>query len=232
MIYSTGSRRSRRAFGLTLLGAALVAAAAACTSTAATAAPAATETVAAASATPTPTPEPTPSASPTQEATPTAAPTPTPKATPKVTPLPSLAVGLCTGSQLKLTITAWYPDGGSGVYAHVTAKNKSSHSCNMRGSSEARIADGNGLIIGDAGASAAKVSSSDPVYPLAPGGEIYTIVQWFNWCKADPPQKVFVAMVQPFGLGYTIAAPLGNAPIPECWLAGQKTQVSSEAWLP
>ncbi len=141
-------------------------------------------------------------------------------------------MGLCTGSQLKLTITAWYPDGGSGVYAHVTATNKSGKSCNMRGTSEARIADGHGLIIGDAGAAAARVQAGDPVYALAPGGEIYTIVKWFNWCKADPPQKVFVAMVQPFGLGAMIAAPLGNAPIPECWLSGQKTQVSSEAWLP
>jgi hypothetical protein len=171
-------------------------------------------------------------ASATTDASATPTPAATVKPTPAATPLPPLAVGLCTGSQLKLTITAWYPDGGSGVYAHVTAKNKSATSCNMRGSSEARIADGHGTIIGDAGAAAAKVTSADPIYALAPGGEIYTIIKWFNWCKADPYQKVFVAMVEPYGLGAMIAAPLGNAPIPECWITGGKTQVSSENWLP
>jgi hypothetical protein len=228
MSETTRSTRPGRIAGLTLLGAALVSVAAACATVAAT--PPASETVAAATVTPSPEATATPTATPTPTITPT--PTPTAKPTPVATPLPPLAVGLCTGSQLKLTITAWYPDGGSGVYAHLTAKNKSSKSCNMRGSSEARIADGNGLIIGDAGAAAAKVSASDPVYALAPGDSVNTIVRWFNWCKADPPQKVFVAMVQPFGLGAMIAAPLGNAPIPECWLTGQKTQVSSESWLP
>jgi hypothetical protein len=211
---------------LGLVAATAVVALAACTSAGATGTPTATQTVAEATAAPTETPSPTPS--------PTSSPSPSPtvKPTKAPTPLPSLAIGLCTASQLKLTITAWYPDGGSGVYAHVTATNKSSKSCNMRGSSEARIVDGHGKIIGDAGSSAAKVSSSDPIYPLAPGAGINTIVQWFNWCKAAPAQKVTVAMVEPFGLGGFVAKAIGNAPIPQCWLSGQKTQVSSEAWLP
>jgi hypothetical protein len=211
---------------LGLVVAAAIVAVAACTSAGATDTPTATQTVAAATATSTETASPSPSPSPVASPSPTAKPTKVP------TPLPPLAVGLCTASQLKLTITAWYPDGGSGVYAHVTATNKSSKSCNMRGSSEARIVDGHGKIIGDAGSSAAKVSSSDTVYPLAPGAGINTIVQWFNWCTASPAQKVTVAMVQPFGLGGFVAKALGDAPIPQCWLSGQKTQVSSEAWLP
>jgi len=230
MIRSIGPAHPRGAARLGLLAAALLITVTACTSAASTAAPAASETVAAVSASPTA--EPTPTATPEATATATVTASPTATPAPVVTPLPALAVGLCTGSQLKLTITAWYPDGGLGVYAHVTAKNKSTRSCNMRGSSEARIANRNGLIIGAAGASAAKVLASDPIYPLAPGGEINTIVKWYNWCQADPLQKVFVAMVQPYGLGAMIAAPLGNAPIPECWLAGQRTQVSSEDWLP
>jgi hypothetical protein len=102
----------------------------------------------------------------------------------------------------------------------------------MRGTSEARIADAHGNIIGDAGSAAARVVSSDPIYPLAPGGSINTIIQWANWCHSAPAQKVFVAMVLPFGLGGFVSKPLGNAPIPTCYASSQKTQVSSEAWLP
>ncbi len=219
--------RSRSRF-LGRLGLIAVAAlfASGCTAAASTSAP--SQTVAAATdtagATSSPTPTPLPTATTTATPSPTLAPTQAP------TPLPPLAVGLCTGSQLKLVITAWYPDSGSGVYAHLTAKNKSTKSCNMRGAPEARIVDGHGRIIGDSGA--AKISSGDTVYPLSPGGTINTIVTWFNWCKTAPAQKVTVAAVQPFGLGGEVAAPLGNAPIPQCWISGGKTQVSVEAWLP
>jgi hypothetical protein len=148
-----------------------------------------------------------------------------------ITPLPPLAVGLCKGSQLKIKITAWY--GGSGTsYAHVTATNKSSSSCNMRGTSEARIADKNGKILASAGSGAASVRSTDPVYALAPGAEIYTIVRWDNWCKAAPAQKVTVAMVLPFGLGAMVAPANGNAPVPTCYSSGTGTTTSAEAWLP
>ncbi|MGD0019749.1 MAG: DUF4232 domain-containing protein [Candidatus Limnocylindrales bacterium] len=206
-----------------------------CATASATPAPAATDTVAAATATPTATPTATATATPaptdTPAATPTATATPTAKATAATTPLPPLAVGLCKASQLKLVITAWQFD-GTYSYAHVTATNKSSSSCNMRGSSEARIADVHGNIIGDAGASAAKVKSTDPIYALAPGGGINTIITWGNWCHAAPAQKVFVAMVQPFGLGGFVSKALGNAPIPTCYSSSMKTQVSSENWLP
>jgi hypothetical protein len=191
------------------------------------------DTVAAATATPTATPTSTPL--PTDTPAPTPSPTATPSAKPKATPvptsLPSLAVGLCKGSQLKLAITLW--EGGSGdSYGHVTATNKSSSSCNMRGTSEAQIVDGHGNVIADAGHSAAKVSSSDPIYTLSPGGSINTIVDWGNWCKSSPAQKIVVAMVEPFGLGRFVSKSLGDAPIAACYSSSMKTQVSSEAWLP
>ena len=161
--------------------------------------------------------------------TPTAG--PTAKPTPNVTPLPVLAQGLCRGSQLSLTITSWQFDGTS-AYAHVTATNKSSASCDMRGFSEARIADAHGKIIGDAGSDAASVRNTDPLYTLNHGDGINTIVTWTNWCKSAPAQKVFVAMVEPFGLGSMIAKANGDAPIPICLASNQRTSVSSEAWLP
>lgn len=200
-----------------------------CSTGAGTLTTAGTETEAAATATPTATATATPAPTDTPAPTPTAV--PTSKPAPVSTPLPPLAVGLCRASQLKLVITIWVSDTTSS-YAHVTATNKSSSSCNMRGTSEARIADGHGNIIGDAGASAAKVVSSDPIYPLAPGGSINTIVTWGNWCHTAPAQKIFVAMVQPFGLGGFVSQSLGNAPIPTCLASKSKTQVSSEAWLP
>jgi hypothetical protein len=206
---------------------------AACSSSSATPLPAPSDTVAAATATPTATAtaSPTDTPAPTPTATPASAPSASHNHTPVPTPLPPLAVGLCHASQLKLVITLWVNDSTTS-YAHVTATNKSSSNCNMRGTSEARIADGHGNIIGDAGASAAKVNSADPVYKLIPGGSVNTIITWGNWCHSKPVQKVFVAMVQPFGLGGFVAKPLGNAPIPTCLLSSQKTQVSSEAWLP
>lgn len=202
-----------------------------CTTGSATPAPAATDTAAATTASPTASATATATATPVATDTPAPTAAPTAKATPAATALPPLAVGLCKASQLKLVIALWANDSVTS-YAHVSATNKSSSSCNMRGHSEARIADVHGNIIGDAGASAAKVVPSDPVYPLAPGGSINTIIQWGNWCHAAPAQKVFVAMVQPFGLGGFVSKALGNAPIPTCVASKSKTQVSSEAWLP
>jgi hypothetical protein len=179
----------------------------------------------------------TPASTPTSVVTATAASTatPAPTSTPVVTPtpLPALAIGLCTGAQLKLEIAYWIGDPGADtVYAHVTAKNVSSASCNMRGTSQAQILNGGGSVIADAGSGAAKVKSSDPVYTLAPNGTINTIIQWYNWCHAAPSQKIKVAMVEPFGLGRIVAPANGNAPVPTCAVSSHATTTSSEAWLP
>jgi hypothetical protein len=210
----------------------LVVAVAGCTTSAATSSAAPASSVAGATvvATSTATPTATPTPTPTPTAAPTAAPTPTPKAVATPTPLPALAIGLCTGAQLHLAIAYWIGDPGAGtVYAHVTATNVSSASCNMRGTSEAQILNGSGTVIADAGSGAAKVKSSDPVYTLAPSGMINTIISWGNWCKAAPSQKIRVALVGPFGLGRIVAPNIGNAPVPTCYASGSSTVVSSDA---
>jgi hypothetical protein len=238
LIVAEPARRTRRHGGVVrgltaVLGLAVALAVAGCTTSAAT--PSAESTVAGATATatataastPTPAPTATAAASPTDAGSPTAGPTASP------TPLPALAIGLCTGAQLKLTITAWIGDPGAGTtYPHLTAKNVSSASCNMRGSARVQILNSGGTILADAGSSAAKVSSSDPVYVLAPNGEINTIAQWSNWCKAAPSQNLKVAMVLPFGLGRIVAPAIGVAPVPTCYASGSATTASSEAWLP
>jgi hypothetical protein len=225
---------------LLLLGLGLSLAIAACSSAAASPATGPTETATASTATlvatsaatslatPTDTPAPTPTLAPTPKPTPapTAAP---PKPTP--TPLPALAIGLCTGAQLSLSITLWTND-GSISYAHITATNVSSGSCNMRGTPQTQILDGHGSVIGDAGAGGGEVQTSDPVYTLAPNGTINDIVTWGNWCKAAPAQNVRVAVVMPFGLGRIAAPALGAPTIPTCYASGQGTSVSAEQWLP
>jgi hypothetical protein len=233
--------------GRAAIALALAVAVAACSSAGAT--PTAVPSASSQSATPSESPSASPTASDTPAATasPTTAPTDTPAPTPApptpappkptskpaVTPtsLPPLAIGLCTGAQLSLEITSWQGDTGTS-YAHVTATNVSSAGCSMRGSSRALIIDGHGKAIGDAGSASAKVSTSDPVYTLAPNGQINTIVQWGNWCKAAPAQKVTVEMAMAFGLGSVKAPALGDAPIPTCYASSQATAVSSEAWLP
>ena len=102
----------------------------------------------------------------------------------------------------------------------------------MRGRSEAQILNGSGKVIADAGSGAARVSTGDPVYALAPHGAINTIVQWGNWCGSAPSQNIKVAMVEPFGLGRIVAPADGVAPVPTCDASGSATVVSSEAWLP
>jgi hypothetical protein len=102
----------------------------------------------------------------------------------------------------------------------------------MRGTSEAQILNSGGSVIADAGSGQAHVSSSDPVYTLAPNGTINTITQWGNWCKSAPSQNIKVAMVEPFGLGRIVASANGAAPVPTCYASGSATVVSSEAWLP
>jgi hypothetical protein len=211
-----------------------------CSAAAATPTPTAASSVSGATATPSATATATATAVPTETPTvaptdaPTPAPTPTPaaqKSTP--TPLPALAIGLCTGAQLKLEITAWIGDPGAGtVYAHLTATNVSSASCNMRGTSEAQILNSGGSVIADAGSGQAHVTSSDTVYTLAPNGTINTITQWGNWCKAAPAQNLKVAMVEPFGLGRIVAPANGVGSVPTCYSSGTGTVVSSEAWLP
>jgi hypothetical protein len=244
---SWSSERSRSNVGvarLLLLGLGLSLAMAACGSAAASPAAGQTDTAAASTATlvatpaatslatPTDTPTPTPTSTPTPTPTPKPTPAPTaapPKPTP--TPLPALAIGLCTGAQLSLTITSWQND-GSISYAHITATNVSSGSCNMRGTPQTQVLDGHGSVIGDAGAGGGEVKTSDPVYTLAPNGTINDIVTWGNWCKAAPAQNVRVAVVMPFGLGRIAAPALGAPTIPSCYASGQGTAVSAEQWLP
>jgi hypothetical protein len=238
-----GYQRFRRAF----LVASLAATVAACTTVGTGAAPSIVSSVAGVTATPsetaseamasatpavtatTPAATPTPTPAPTAAPTPTPAPTPAP--TPKVTPLPPLAIGLCTGAQLQLSLTLWEGDTGTS-YAHVTAGNVSSATCSMRGTARAQILDGHGSVIADAGSGGGEISTADPVYTLTPNGQINTIVQWGNWCKAAPAQQVTVAMVMPFGLGKITAKANGDAPIPTCYASNAPSSVSAEAWLP
>jgi hypothetical protein len=186
----------------------------------ATAAATADASVAAATATATATQAATPS--------PTAAPTATAVPTKAPATLPPLAVGLCTQSQLKLTIDYWIGDGSAGAYAHVHVTNTSSRSCNMRGTPQSRIVNAGNIIIVDSGA--VGVTSADPIVVLAPGAKSYNILQWNNWCKAAPSQNVKVAVVLPFGLGALLAGANGPAPIPSCYASGSKSTVSAEDW--
>jgi hypothetical protein len=140
-------------------------------------------------------------------------------------------VGLCTASQLRLTLDYWVND-GSISYAHVYVTNSSSRSCDMRGTPRSQIVNASNLIIVDSGATSAKVSTSDMVVKLAPGAQSYDIIQWGNWCKAAPAQDVKVEIVLPFGLGPVLSKANGAAPIPSCYASGSQSLVSAEAWQP
>ena len=211
------------AFGLSLAGVL-----AACS---ATATPAATplSSVAGATATASATPTPAASVAPTPAATDTATPSATATPTPKPTPLPPLAIGLCTGSQLKLTLDYWIGSSGTDTYAHVHLTNVSSASCNMRGSPRSQIVSGSGSILVDGGG---EIKTGDPVYTLAPDGSVYDTIVWHNWCKSAPKQKLTVAVYIPFGLGRLKAKANGNAPIAYCFSASSKTTVDGQAWMP
>lgn len=147
------------------------------------------------------------------------------------TPAPQLWAGMCTAAQLSLAVTSWVGTSGAAtVDAHLTATNVSSSSCNMRGRDRAQIIDANGAVIADAGSAAARVLSTDPVYPLAPGGRVNTIVHWGNWCKPPAAQALAVALVAPYGLGRITAPAAGVAPIPGCTASGSATLVHSDSW--
>ena len=219
------------AFGLSLAG--VIAACSATATPAATPAATPISSVAGATATPlvssTPTAAATPTPAPTDTATPTPTAPPTPKPTPKPTPLPPLAIGLCTGNQLKLTLDYWIGSSGTDTYAHVHLTNVSSASCNMRGSPRSQIISGSGVILVDGGG---EIKTGDPVYTVAPDGAVYDTIVWHNWCKSAPKQKVTVAVYIPFGLGRLQAKAKGNAPIAYCFSASSKSTVDGQAWMP
>jgi hypothetical protein len=152
------------------------------------------------------------------------------------TPLPALAIGLCTGAQLKLTINIWVSDNtGDPSYPHLTATNVSSATCNMRGTPRTQILDSHGAVVADSGSGGSEIKTTDPVYPLAPNGQINTIVTWSNWCKsAKPSQPYAAAAVLPFGLGRIAAKPWTSTTTwwPGCFSSGTATTVSAEAWTP
>jgi Protein of unknown function (DUF4232) len=241
------------------LGIGLAAAVAGCSSAVATPGVAPMATVAAVTATPTaagaspatatPMPSAMPAATPAPSATaqPTLAPTAPPAATPKPTaaktappatpkptptPLPALAIGLCTGDQLKLTLDYWIGSSGNPSYPHIDLTNVSSGSCNMRGKPRSQILDGSGAVIVDAGSGGAEISTADTVYTLAPNGIIYDILEWDNWCKSAPKQNLTVAVYMPFGLGRLVAKANGVAPVPGCYASGLPTKLSADYWTP
>lgn len=182
--------------------------------------------------TPTPAVSPTDTPAPTPTPAPTAAPKATPKPAPKVTPLPPLAIGLCTGGQLKLTLDYWIGSSGNPSYAHVYVTNVSSASCTMRGTARSQIVDGSGHVIVDSGTGGSEIKTSDPAYTVAPNGVVYSIIEWDNWCKSSPKQKVTVAVYQPFGLGHYQAKAPGNAPIANCYASSSKSTVTATPWTP
>jgi hypothetical protein len=175
---------------------------------------------------------PTATASPTDTALPTTTPKATPKLTPKPTPLPALAIGLCTGSQLKLTLDYWIGSSGNPSYAHVHLSNVSSATCNMRGTPRSQIVSGSGSVIVDSGSGSGEISTGDPVWTLIPNGVVYSIIEWDNWCKSAPKQKVTVAVYVPFGLGRLQAKAPGDAPIANCSSSGSKSKVAATQWNP
>jgi hypothetical protein len=217
----------RVAFGLSLAG--VIAACSATATPAATPISSVAGATATSSASSTPTASVTPTPSPTDTAAPSATATPTHKPTPKPTPLPALAIGLCTGSQLKLTLDYWIGSSGTDSYAHVHLTNVSSASCNMRGSPRSQIVSGSGSILVDGGG---EIKTGDPVYTMAPDGVVYDTIVWHNWCKSAPKQKVTVAVYIPFGLGRLQAKANGNAPIAYCFSASSKSTVDGQAWMP
>ena len=140
---------------------------------------------------------------------------------------------MCTSAQLSLSITIWVgASGAATVDAHTTATNVSSSSCNMRGRAEAQILDASGTVIADAGSAAARVLTTDLIYPLAPNGKINSIIHWGNWCKTAPAQNVRVAVIEPYGLGRMVAPASGAAPVPACAAPASGPLVHADAWLP
>jgi hypothetical protein len=199
--------------------------------------PVPSSTVAAVTATPAATPTPTVAPTPAPTDTPTSNPTQLPTAARKATrtPLPPLAIGLCTGAQLKLTINDWESDTtGDPSYPHLTATNVSSATCNMRGTPRTQILDSHGSVVADSGSAGSEIKTTDPVYPLAPNGQINTIVTWSNWCKAPPSQPYAAAAVLPFGLGRIAAKPYmaKTTYAAGCYASGSPTTVTAEAWGP
>jgi hypothetical protein len=139
-----------------------------------------------------------------------------------VTPGPSSTPRLITGclaTQLAAKVTLWYGAMGHQT-GEVTVTNTSAHSCTVQGTPEVELLDAHGGILIDSRTSGAAglphVAKGAPIFRLAHGGSLKTLVQDDNYCGAAPALPTTVAFVLPAGAGRLVAAPGPGGAVPPC----------------
>ena len=158
--------------------------------------------------TPMPTPTPTPTASPPPGAT------PRPTAVPTAKPLAA-----CLASRLAANVTSWEGAAGHQIAA-VTLTNTSSGSCTVQGTPEVELVDKHGGILIDSQTDGPgglpHIAPGSPVFRLAKGGSVTTMVDTVNYCGATPALPTTVAFVLPASAGRLVAAPGPGGGVPPC----------------
>jgi len=161
--------------------------------------------------------------------------TPRPFVTPAPTQLPDAAP--CRVDQVSAGVAGWQGATGS-MLGGFLIWNTSGEPCRLTGRPSIAIRDATGHRL----AVTNVPSPEPPVLPIvlpanqpapvlfeeAPGGLARVTIQWFNWCGADPPAPMSLAITLPEG--GVLQAPVVTGGVPRCDEASTDSSVSVAAF--
>ena len=168
--------------------------------------------------------------------TPEPTPSPTPLATPKPTPVPTPEpLPVCLASGLAAKVTGWQGAAGHQI-ASITLTNMSSKTCTVQGTPEVELLDKHGGILIDSQTGGPDglphIASGAPVFHLAQGGSLKTMVQVGNFCGAAPALPTTVGFVLPSSAGRLVAAAGPGGSTPPCNGApGSLGSIAMNGWV-
>lgn len=146
-------------------------------------------------------------------------------------------VGGCLAADLNARILAWQGAAGSRI-AEVRITNTTARPCLIQGTPGLELVDAGGRVLIDSAAAGPSgephVAATDPVFELAPDGDLGTEVQASNYCGSTPAMPIDIAVRLPAGGGRIVAKPDAGVSsvdaIPPCLGAATDAQIVMNGW--
>jgi hypothetical protein len=164
-------------------------------------------------------------------------PTPPPSSTPSPIDTSGGEVGGCLADDLDGQILAWQGAAGSRI-AEVQITNTTARPCFIQGTPGLELVDAGGRVLIDSAAAGPSgephVAATDPVFELAPDGQLGTEVQASNYCGPPPEMPIAIAVRLPAGGGRLVVEPDAGVSsadaVPPCLGAATDAQIAMNGW--